>query len=85
MKIVACIKRVPATDTKVKPAGDQKSLDPAGVEFVINPYDEFAIEAALQLKEKASAEEVILVCMGEADAQKELRKALWPWARTAQS
>ncbi|MCB9881274.1 MAG: electron transfer flavoprotein subunit beta/FixA family protein [Planctomycetes bacterium] len=76
MKIAVCVKRVPSTDTKVKPAADGLGLDPSGVEFEINPYDEIAIEAALQLAESAGDSEVVLFCVGAQDAQKDLRKAL---------
>src|SRR5439155_26294069 len=53
MRIAACIKRVPDSETRVKIAADGKSLDEAGVKFILNPYDEFAVEEALRLKEKA--------------------------------
>src|SRR3989441_988581 len=44
MKIAVCIKRVPDSETRVKIAADGKSLDEAGVKFVLNPYDEFAVD-----------------------------------------
>ncbi len=47
MKIAVCIKRVPDSETRVKIAPDGKSLDEAGVKFVVNPYDEFAVEEAV--------------------------------------
>src|SRR2546429_3376040 len=55
MRIAVCIKRVPDSETRVKIAADGKSLDEAGVKFILNPYDEFAVEEALRLKEKAGA------------------------------
>ena len=76
MKIVACIKRVPATDTRVKIAADGVALDPAQVEWIINPYDEFAVEAALRVKEAAGAGEVIVLTLGQPDAATELRTCL---------
>ncbi|MBK9387435.1 MAG: electron transfer flavoprotein subunit beta/FixA family protein [Planctomycetes bacterium] len=77
MKIAVCMKRVPATDTKVKPGAGRPWIDSTGVEYVLNPYDEFAIEEALRLKEaRGGAGEVVVVCVGSADAQKELRTAL---------
>ena len=48
MDIVVCIKRVVATDSAIKIGPDGKSIDPGGVEFVLNPYDEFALEEALK-------------------------------------
>ena len=55
MNIVVCVKRVPATDSQIKVAADGRSIDPAGVEFVLNPYDEFAVEEALKTKESAGS------------------------------
>ena len=54
MKIVICVNHVPDTETKVKIGSDNKSIDPAGVNYMLNPYDEFAIEAGLRLKERSS-------------------------------
>jgi electron transfer flavoprotein beta subunit len=76
MKIVVCIKRVPDSETRVKIAADGKSLDEAGVKFVMNPYDEFAVEEALRRKEKAGAGEVVIVALGLAAAQETIRTAL---------
>src|SRR5437899_11961762 len=76
MKIAVCIKRVPDSETRVKIAADGKSLDEAGVKFVLNPYDEFAVEEALRRKEKAGAREVAVFCLGPAAAQETIRTAL---------
>jgi electron transfer flavoprotein beta subunit len=76
MKIVVCIKRVPDSETRVKIATDGKSLDEAGVKFVMNPYDEFAVEEALRRKEKAGAGEAVIVALGPAAAQETIRTAL---------
>src|SRR5258705_471304 len=76
MKIVACIKRVPSTDTRIKVGADGSSIDTAQVEWIINPYDEFAVEAALRVKEAAGAGEVIVVTLGPAEASRELRTCL---------
>ena len=76
MKIAVCIKRVPDSETRVKIAADGKSLDEAGVKFVLNPYDEFAVEEALRRKEQAGSGEVVVVCLGPAAAQETIRSAL---------
>jgi electron transfer flavoprotein beta subunit len=76
MKIAVCIKRVPDSETRVKIAADGKSLDEAGVKFVMNPYDEFAVEEALRRKEKAGAGEVAVLSLGPAAAQETIRTAL---------
>jgi electron transfer flavoprotein beta subunit len=75
MKLIACINHVPDTAAKITIAADAKSIDKAGVTFVLNPYDEFAVEECLRLKEKNGGE-VIAVSLG-GDVHKEtLRKAL---------
>lgn len=75
MKIAVCVNHVPDTETKVKVGTDGKSIDRAGVNFVINPYDEYAVEEALRLKEKHGGETIALSLGG--DPHKEtLRKAL---------
>ncbi|MBM4063496.1 MAG: electron transfer flavoprotein subunit beta/FixA family protein, partial [Planctomycetes bacterium] len=73
---VVCVKRVPASDAAIKVAADGKSIDPSGVQFVLNAYDEFAVEQALQLKEQAGAGSVTVVTIGPKDAQKILRDEL---------
>jgi len=60
MKFAVCVSQVPDTTTKVKVGADGKSIDPAGVTYIINPYDEFAVEAALQLKEKNGGETIVI-------------------------
>ncbi len=76
MKIVVCLKRVPDTTAKIKPAADGRTVDPQGVEFIISPYDEIALEKAVQLKEAGTATQVTVLCLGPANATKELRKAM---------
>ena len=76
MKIAVCIKRVPDSETRVKIGADGRRIDDAGVKYVLNPYDEFAVEEALQRKEKAGAGEVAVVCLGPAAAQETIRTAL---------
>ena len=73
---VVCIKQVADTETRVKVAGDGKSLDPAGVTWILNPYDEFAIEQALAIREKQGAGEVVVASLGGAGIQTTLRNAL---------
>ena len=76
MKIAVCIKRVPDSETRVKIAGDGASLDEAGVKFILNPYDEFAVEEALRRKEKAGSGEVVVLSLGPAAAQETIRTTL---------
>ena len=76
MKIAVCIKRVADSETRVKIGADGKSLDEAGVKFVLNPYDEFAVEEALQRRDKAGTGEVVVLALGPAPAQETIRTAL---------
>jgi electron transfer flavoprotein beta subunit len=75
MKIVVCTKYVPDTAIKVKVTPDGKGVDLADVTFVVNPYDEFAVEEALQIKEKQGAE-VVVVGAGIEKATAGLRTCL---------
>ena len=52
MNILVCISRVPDTATRILVGSDGKSIDQQGVKFVINPYDEYALEEGLRLREK---------------------------------
>ncbi|MFH0811604.1 MAG: electron transfer flavoprotein subunit beta/FixA family protein [Pseudomonadota bacterium] len=75
MNIVVCLKRVPDTETKIKIGGDGKTIDPTGVEFIINPFDEFAVEEALRIKERLGKGEITILSLGTTDAQAIMRKA----------
>lgn len=75
MKIAVCIKAVPDTETKIKVAADAKNIDFADVRFITSPYDEFAIEEALKLKEKSGGETTVF-SLGGAEAGDVLRDAL---------
>jgi electron transfer flavoprotein beta subunit len=76
VKIVVCIKRVPDTEARIRIAGDGRSIEPAGIKFVISPYDEFALETALRLKEAQGDAEILVVSVGEASSAEQLRSAL---------
>ncbi|HNX93579.1 MAG TPA: electron transfer flavoprotein subunit beta/FixA family protein [Holophaga sp.] len=75
MKILVALKQVPDTETKIKVAADGKSLDPADVKWITSPYDEYALEEALRLKESKGAE-VVAVAVGDDKAKDVLRNAL---------
>lgn len=75
MKIAVCIKSVPDTETKIAIAGDKQSIDLAGVRFIMSPYDEFAVEEALRLKEKHGGETTVF-SMGGDEVTDVLRDAL---------
>jgi electron transfer flavoprotein beta subunit len=76
VKIAVCLKRVPDTESRIKPGPDGQSLDESGVKFILNPYDEFAVEEALQRKEKAGSGEVVVYALGPAVTQETIRTAL---------
>ncbi len=76
MKIVVCVKQVPDTETRVKIAPSGNAISEADVaNWIISPYDEFAIEEALKIKE-AKGGEVVLVTAGPDRAQAALRTGL---------
>lgn len=76
MKIAVCVKRVPDTEARIKIGADGASIDESGIKFVLNPYDEFAVEEALRLKEKAGAGEVVVYCAGGDASQETIRTTL---------
>jgi electron transfer flavoprotein beta subunit len=75
VKIAVCVKRVPDTETRIKIGADGKAIDETGVKFVLNPYDEYAVEEALQRKEQEGGE-VTVVSVGTEAAQETIRTAL---------
>lgn len=76
MKIVVCIKQVPDTATQVKVAADGKSIETAGITWIVSPYDEFAVEEALRIKEKRGQGEVVAVALGPDRVKEALRSCL---------
>lgn len=76
MKILVCIKHVPDTEAKIRIASGGKTPDLAGVKMIISPYDEFALEEALLLKEAGGAAEVVALGAGDEGSQASLRQAL---------
>ena len=76
VKSIVCVKRVPDTEARVRIGADGKSVDAAGAKFILNPYDEFAVEAALKHKEAAGAGEVTVVIVGDGGSAETLRTAL---------
>ena len=76
MHIAVLLKRVPETTARVRPAAGGKSVEVQGGESILSTYDEIALERAIQLREAGTATRLTAVCLGPADATKELRKAL---------
>ena len=75
MNIVVCINHVPDTETRVRVGADGKTIDKANVNYILNPYDEFAIEESLRLREKFGGE-VTAISLGGDSHKETLRKAL---------
>ena len=76
MKIVVCVSHVPDTASRIKVGADGKTIDPTGVTYIINPYDEYAVEEALKTKEKLGAGEVVILTLGGDSSKETIRKAL---------
>jgi len=76
VKIGVCLKQVPATDSAIKVNADASGIVTDDVKWIVNPYDEYALEAALQLKEAGKASEVVVLCMGGADADARIKDGL---------
>ena len=78
MKILVCISHVPDTTSKINFTENNTSFDTNGVQYVINPYDEFALTRAMWFKEKQGAS-VTVVNVGESSTEPSLRKSLGHW------
>jgi electron transfer flavoprotein beta subunit len=76
MKILVPIKRVVDPYAKVRPLADGSGIDSSGAKFEINPFDEIAVEEAVQQREKNSSIEILIVSIGGAECEEQLRKGL---------
>jgi electron transfer flavoprotein beta subunit len=75
MNIAVCINHVPDTETKVKIAADNLSIDRSSVNYMLSPYDEIAVEEALRMREKFKGT-VTVLSLGSDSHKETLRKAL---------
>lgn len=75
MKILVCITHVPDTTSKINFIDNQTKFDTAGVQFIIGPYDDYALARAVELKE-GSGTTVTVLNVGLAETEPTLRKAL---------
>lgn len=76
MKILVLLKQTPDTEAKISITGDGKSIDQSGMKFIINPYDEFAIEEALKIKQQNQGSEVVIVSYGGTEVKDRILKGL---------
>ena len=74
MKVLVCVKQTFDTEAKIE-IKDGKIAD-AGINLIINPYDEVAVEGANQLKEKKVADEIVVISAGSDKAMDAIRTAL---------
>ncbi len=75
-KILVGLKRVVDYNVRVRVRSDGSGVETDGVKMSINPFDEIALEEALRIRERGEANEVIVVSIGTADAQQQLRTGL---------
>ena len=76
MKVLVPVKRVIDYNVKVRVKADNTGVDLANVKMSMNPFDEIAVEAAIQMKEAGKVDEIIAVSVGVAKSQETLRTAL---------
>ena len=76
MKILVGIKRVVDYNVRIRVASDGSGVDTDGVKMSINPFDEIALEEALRIKERGEANEIVVVSIGSAESQQQLRTGL---------
>lgn len=75
MKILVLVKQVPDTATKIQVNATGQGIQTDGIKWVINPYDEFALEESLRLKEKWGGE-VVVLSLGPTRVEEAIRQAL---------
>jgi electron transfer flavoprotein beta subunit len=75
MNILVCVSRVPDSAARILVGDDGRTIDPQGIKYVVNPYDEFAIEEVLILKEKNGGT-VTTITVGQEASKEQLRTSL---------
>ncbi|MBN8578377.1 MAG: electron transfer flavoprotein subunit beta/FixA family protein [Cyclobacteriaceae bacterium] len=76
MKILVCISHVPDTTSKINFTDNNTRLDASGVQFIIGPYDDYALARAIELKEANAGTTVTVLNVGLAETEPTIRKAL---------
>ena len=76
MKILVTVKRVPDPETTIRVKSDGSGIETDNIKYVINPFDEIALEEALRIKEKLGSGEVVLVSIGDSVVTEQLRTGL---------
>ena len=76
MNIFVCVKQVPDTETKITPTGDGSFIETTSIKWIMNPYDEFAVEQSLLIKQSNPAANVTVVRVGSVKDTEALRTAM---------
>jgi electron transfer flavoprotein beta subunit len=76
MKLAVCVKRVPDMEARFRLAAGGTAIDETGLKYDLNEFDAWAVEAALRLKEKHGAGEVVIISLGPDSVQETIRKAV---------
>lgn len=77
MRIFVCLKQVPDTETRIQVKSDRSGIEESGIKWVMNPYDEYAVEEALKIKDAKGAGQVTVVSVGpKARVSETLRTAM---------
>lgn len=74
MKIAVCVKQVPDSETRIKMSGPSTELDQTGFTRVLNPYDAYAVEEAVKIKEAGEGVEIVAVTIGPETVKETLKK-----------
>jgi electron transfer flavoprotein beta subunit len=69
MKIAVCVKQVPDSETRINLAAPAASLDQSGFTRILNPYDAYAVEEAVKIKEKGGDVEITVLTIGQNNAR----------------
>ncbi len=76
MNIIVFLKQVPDTASRIRIGANGKNIDETDITWIISPYDEYALEEALKIKENRGAGKITVICMGPERATTALRNAL---------
>ncbi|MBC7660435.1 MAG: electron transfer flavoprotein subunit beta/FixA family protein [Chitinophagaceae bacterium] len=76
MKILVFLKKTPDTESKIQISSNNSAIENGDVKFIISPYDEYAIEEAIQLKEKNAGTEVVIASFGDESVRELIIKGL---------
>ena len=76
MKILIPVKRVPDYEAKTKVKADGSGVQTDGIKWVLNPFDEIAVEEAVRLREAGTEVEITVICIGPQDSSEQIRTAL---------